>query len=100
MENAMCSLRCERIVRHHQHGLLVFRRKLLEQIKNFVGTLTVKIPGGFIAQQERRVCDDRARDSYSLFLSTGELARIVMHTIGKTYERHREFDMLATLRLG
>jgi hypothetical protein len=81
VEDAMGSLRCERIVCHHQYGLLVFGREFFEQIKNFVSTLTVEISRGLVTQQEGRIGDNRASNTYALFLSTGELARIMMHTI-------------------
>ena len=41
--------------------------------------------------------NDGAGDGDSLFLSSGKLAWIVLHPVGKAYDRERRLDMLAPL---
>ena len=52
--------------------------ELLEQSQDLVGALAVEVAGGLVAQQERGVGHDGARDRHALLLAARELARLVL----------------------
>src|SRR6185369_2903285 len=69
------------IVRHHQDGFVEVAVEDLHQSENFFRALGIEIAGGLVGHKDRRIGDDRARDGHALFLSTGELARIVLRAV-------------------
>src|SRR4051812_4268325 len=88
VKHAVSSLCSQRIVGDHQHSFIVLGRELLQKVEHFVSALAIEISSRFIAQQERRVGDNCARDSNTLFLAARELTRIVVHTVRKADECH------------
>ena len=66
-----------RIVRHHHDGLAVFTVQQREQVENFVRRIPVQVTRRFVADQQRRVRDQRARDGDTLPLAAGEFTGFV-----------------------
>src|SRR5262249_9196297 len=99
MQSARGARRRVRVVRHHDDGLLVFAVEGLQQIEDLVAGLAIEVAGRLVAEQQRRVGDDRARDADTLFLAAGELARVVVHPFAETDRAQRYLDALAALRL-
>ena len=58
----------------------------LEQVQDLVARLAIEVAGRLVAQQQRRIGDDRARDADTLFLATGQFARPVPGAIRETDE--------------
>jgi acyl-CoA thioesterase-1 len=87
-------------VRHHQHGLAVFRDQLLDQGHHFVGALAVQVAGGLVAQKEGWVGNNRSGNGHALFLAAGKLAGEVVHAVGQANDAERGFHVLAPLGLG
>src|SRR5881409_1759045 len=53
----------------------------------------VGIARAIVAEQERRIRDDRARDADALLLTTGELPRVVVDAVVESHHRERRFDV-------
>ena len=68
-----------RIVRHHDDGLAVLAVERLQQVEDLVAGLAIEVAGRLVAEQQRRIGDDRARDADALLLAARQLARIVVH---------------------
>ena len=77
------ALRRVRIVRHHDDGLAVVAVQRLQQVEDLVAGLAIEVAGRLVAQQQRRIGDDRARDADALLLAAGQLARIVLRAVGE-----------------
>src|SRR5947207_3761310 len=61
--------------------LTVESRKYLQNL--FAGT-RVEVSGWFVRQNQVRIRDDRARDRDALFLTAGQLPRLMMHAVFQT----------------
>ena len=70
-----------RIVRDHDDRLLVLAIECLQEIENLVARLAIEVARRLVAQQQRRIGDDRARDAHALLLAARELSRIVVHSL-------------------
>src|SRR5262245_53064779 len=66
------------IMRNHDDGLVEFAMELIEQGEDVVGALAIEITRGLIGDDNRRIRDDGSCDRDALFLTTRELARIVI----------------------
>ena len=77
MDGVRRARRGVRVVRDHDDGLAVLAVERLEQAENFVAGFAVEIAGRFVAEQQRRIGDDGARDADALLLAAGERARIM-----------------------
>ena len=66
-----------RIVGHHDDRLAVLAIERLQQVEDLVAGLAIEVAGRLVAEQQRRVGDDGARNADALLLSAGELPRIV-----------------------
>ncbi len=62
----------------------------LQKREDVVGRGAVEIAGRLIADDDRRIGDDGARDRDALLLSAGELARLVLRPIGKAHDLERD----------
>src|SRR5207302_4056027 len=69
----------QRVVGHHQRRLAVVPDEAVEQIQDLVGALPIEVARRLVAQQKRRIGDDRARDAHTLLLSARKLAWVVAH---------------------
>ncbi len=67
-----------RVVRHHDDRLAVVAVERLQQVEDLVAGLAIEIAGRLVAEQQRRVGDDRAGDADALFLAARQLPRIVV----------------------
>ena len=67
-----------RVVRDHHDRLAVLAVERLQQVEDFVARLAIEIARRLVAEQQRRVGDDGARDADALLLAARELARIVL----------------------
>ena len=90
-----CSVRLRalggvRIVRDHHDRLAVIAVERLQQVEDFVAGLAIEIARRLVAEQQRRIGDDRARDADALFLAAGELARVVLRAIGQADDLERD----------
>ena len=58
-----------RIVRDHDDGLVVPLVERLQEVQDLVPGLAVEVARRLVAEQQRRVGDDRARDADALLLA-------------------------------
>ena len=100
MQRARGVIGRERIVRHHDDGLALLAVQHLQQSQDFFGVLAVKIAGGFVAHEQRRVGHECARDGYALLLSAGQFARLVRGAVGESDQLEHGAHILLALRRG
>ncbi len=93
-------MRDQRIVRYHQHSLIVMRHQFLDNRHDFPGALAIQVTRRFVVQQKRGVRHNGSCNRDALFLSAGKLPREVMHAVGQSNNRERRLDVRATLALG
>src|SRR4051794_1168166 len=60
---------------------------LVEQLHDPDGGVGVEVPGGLVADEERRMVHERARDRDALLLATGHLVRVAVHLVRQPNER-------------
>ena len=92
-------MRGQRVVGHHQHGLAVLAHEPVEQLEDLVRALAVEVAGGLVAEQERGIGHDRARDAHPLLLAAGELPRVVLHAVAEADDVQRRLHVPAAIRL-
>ena len=68
-------------MRDHDDGLAVLAVERLEQAEDFVAGLAVEIAGRLVAEQQRGIGDDGARDADALLFAAGERARIMLRAV-------------------
>ena len=85
-------------MRDHDDGLAVLAVQLLQQAEHLLGGLAVEVAGRLVADQQRRVGDDRAGDRDALLLAAGQLAGLVRGAIGQAHQLQRDRGILAPLR--
>ena len=90
MQRAPGALGRVRIVRDHHDRLPVIAVERLQQIEDLVAGLAIEIAGRLVAEQQRRVGDDRARNADALFLSARQLPRIVLRAFGEADDLQRD----------
>ena len=78
-------------------GLAVALVERREEVEDLAGRLAVEVAGRLVAEEERRVVDDRARDADALLLAAGELRRVVVGAVGEADELERRIDVLLAL---
>src|SRR5690606_40346945 len=78
VKHAPRALGCVRIVRDHDDRLALLFVQRLQQLEDLIARLAVQVAGRLVAQQDRRVGDDGARDADTLLLAAGQLARLVL----------------------
>ncbi len=71
--------------------------ELLQQAQDLFGVVAVEIAGGFVADQEGRVGDDRAGDRHALLLAAGQLAGAVVGAIGQAHQGQCDFGIALAL---
>src|SRR5260370_5235373 len=69
----------------------------MDQLHDFSGAVAGQVAGGLVEEEKVWVGDDGAGNGDALFLSTGELARVVVHAIREADDAKRGFDMLAAI---
>src|ERR1035438_10265394 len=89
-----------RVVRDHDDGLAVLAVQRLEQVQNLVAGLAVEIASGLVAEQQGRIGDNGAGDSYALLLPAGKLAREMSRALRQPNDRQRRCNMSFPLCLG
>ena len=87
-----------RIVRHHDDGLAVFAIQQRKQVEDLVGGVAVEVAGRFVADQQRRIGDERARDRDALLLAAGQFARLVARAVREPDDLQRRRGILLSLR--
>jgi hypothetical protein len=65
----------------HQESALVFLLELVKQSEDFPARCGVEIASRFIAQQQGRPENDRARDGHALALASGEFIGTVLRPV-------------------
>ena len=58
-----------RVVRNHQDCLVIFGAEAVKELKYFISTLAVEVAGRLVAEQVRRICNNRSSYGDALFLS-------------------------------
>ena len=89
VQRALGALRGVRIVRHHDDRLAVLAVERLQQVEDLVAGLAIEVAGRLVAQQQRRIGDDRAGDADALLLAAGELARVVLRAVAEADDVER-----------
>ena len=72
-----------RIVRHHDDRLAVIAVERLQQVEDLVAGFAIEIARRLVAQQQRGIGDDGARDADALLLAARQLTRIMLGAIGE-----------------
>src|SRR4029453_7200720 len=72
-----------RVVGHYHQDRVPLRVQLQQEIGDRVGGGASEVSGRLVAEQQRRVPDERPRQGGALLLATGELSRTVIETIGE-----------------
>ena len=84
MQHMLGARRGVRIVRDHDDGLALLLVQRLQQVEDLIAGLAVEVAGRLVAQQQRRIGDDRARDADALLLTAGQLARLVLGAVAQS----------------
>src|SRR5207245_1523173 len=98
IDRARGSRRGVRVVCDHDDRLAVLAIERLEQIQNLIAGFAVEVARRLIAEQQRRVGDNRSGDASALLLSAGELTRVVAGAVREADYPQGRFDMLPPLR--
>src|SRR4029450_2895415 len=79
-----------RVVRHHDDGLAMIPVERRQQLEDLVAGFAVEVAGRLVAEQQRRVGDDRPGAADALFLAARQLARVVIRAVAEPddVERH------------
>src|SRR5439155_8034803 len=85
------------VVGDHQHRLAVVAVERTQQGEHLFGGISVEVAGGLVADQQRRVGDDREGNRHALLLPARQLARLVGGAVGQTYQLQRDGRALAPL---
>ncbi len=88
-----------RIVGDHHDRLAVIAVERLQQIEDLVAGLAIEIAGRLVAEQQRRIGDDGARDADALLLSARQLTRVVVRAIGEADDLQRDRRRASGARL-
>src|SRR5262245_41858800 len=88
-------LGCLGIVRHHDDGLAVLPVQYLQEAENLVRRPAVEIARRLVADEDRGVRDEGARDGDALFLAARELLGLVPRAVGEADDLERGGDRLA-----
>src|SRR4051812_42720442 len=88
-----------RIVRDHDDGLAVLLVQRLQQVEDLVAGLAIQVTRGLVAQQQRGISDDGARDADALLLAAGQFLGLVLHPIAETHELERGVHALQAVGL-
>src|SRR6185436_3421556 len=97
MQHVLGASRGVRIVRDHDDGLALLRVQRLQQIQDLIARLAVEVAGGLVAQQERGIGNDRARDADALFLAARQLTRLVLGALAQADEAECGTDPLVAI---
>ena len=62
----------------------------LQQVEDLVAGLAIEVARRLVAEQQRRIGDDGARDADALLLAAGELPRIVLRAVGEADDLQRD----------
>ncbi|KAG1081628.1 hypothetical protein G6F40_015417 [Rhizopus arrhizus] len=82
----------------HDDGLAVLAVELLQQAQDLFGGLAVEVAGGFVADQEGGVGDDRAGNRHALLLAAGQFIRAVAAAVGQADQGQRDLRIALALR--
>ena len=88
-----------RVVRDHHDRLAVLAVQRLEQVEDLVAGLAIEVAGRLVAQQQRRIGDDRAGDPDALLLAARQLPRIVPGAVGEPDDLERGRHVLRAARV-
>src|SRR5271168_805706 len=100
MQRGMCAGGDDRVVCNHQHSLVVGTDEFLDEGHDFIGGFAIEIAGGLVTEKESGIGDDGAGDGDTLLLTAGQLAREMIHAVGKADDGERGFDVGAALCFG
>src|SRR6185436_7585117 len=100
VQRAIRELRRLGVVRDHDDRLAVLAVQHLQEPEDFVSGLAVEVVRRLVADEDRRVRDERARDRDALLLAARELLRLVPCAVREPDDLKRDGDGLAALRRG
>jgi len=86
-------------MRDHHQGGPKFTIEFKQQFNDPLTGVRIQVAGGFVSKQHRRVRSERSRNRDPLLLSAGQLARIVVESIGQTHFAQQVFCLIARQRL-
>src|SRR3546814_17339673 len=72
----------------------------LQQAQDFLGRLEVEVAGGLVADQQRRIGHDRARERHALLLAAGQLVGPELRTVAKAPQLQLDLRIALSLRRG
>src|SRR5690606_9778028 len=76
----------------------VFAVELLQQAQDLLGRLPVEVAGRLVADQQRRVGDDGARDRHALLLAARQFGRLVRGAVRQAHQLQRALRVALALR--
>src|SRR5436190_10456653 len=88
-----------RVVRHHHDRLLELAVQALQQREHLAGRFCVEVASRLVGEEQRRIGDDRTRNRHTLFLSAGELTRVMRRAIDERDDIEGRHHVLAPLLL-
>src|SRR6056297_2123610 len=80
------------------HGQVMFRMQIIEQLYDFFGGAAIQIAGRLVGKQQPRSHDQGAGNGDTLLLPTGKLSRLMLETLRQTDRLQQVFRALARLR--
>src|SRR5262245_7790483 len=88
-----------RIVGDHDDGLAVIAIERLQQIENLISGFSIEVARGLVAKKESRIGYDSARNTNALFLTTRQLARIVLCAFRQSHDLQCDCNSFSPLFL-
>ena len=86
-----------RVVSHHDNRFLKLNIQSMHQIQNLSGRLRVEVTGRFVSHDQSRIRHNGSRYGNSLFLTTGQLPRIVINAIAESHDFQSRLHMVISL---
>lgn len=83
------------IVRHQHQRCALAAIEFEEQFQHLLTGPAIQVARRLVRQQNRRFRDERASQRHTLLLATGQLNRVMIHTVGQT---HADQQFLRPLR--
>ena len=75
----------------YQHNGVAFAMQVFHQLHDFVSGLRIKVAGGLVGQNDRRIIDEGAGNSDTLALSAGKFVGLMVHALAQIHGLQRGF---------
>ena len=99
-EDAVCSVCDSKVMRDHDESHTELLSGLEEKVQHLIRVLAVKCTGRLVGHDDIGVVDQRTRDSDTLLLTTGKLAREVVQTLAEVKSLNEVTEVLLIAHVG